>query len=251
MDSLPSDSPEDYPWARPGLEVAVMRRDGLQARDGLHEIAPREGLAAVDSALTAEGAAPLDERTLVVAVGSNQSPAVIARKYRRAGHDGPAATAFLRCTVTDLAVGHSAHVSARGYIAAAPRHAPGAVTDLLATWFDDAQLEIIDRSEPNYERLELTDADYPVELVTGTRPSRFSVYASRWGVIADGPPLALQPGQQDLFSLLGVLTGAEAFSGEAAEVCARLAEEPATIGELLRKHALVVPDGLPRTLTPR
>lgn len=228
-----------------------MHRDGLQARDGLQEIDPQEGLEGVDRALTAEGAAPLDQRTLVVAVGSNQSPAVIARKYRRAGYDGPAATAFLRCTVEDLAVGHSAHVSARGYIAAAPRHAPGEVTDLVATWFDQAQLSIVDRSEPNYERLELTGVDYPLELVTGTRPSRFAVYASRWGVIADGPPLDFQPGQHKLFGLLGALTGTEAFSGEAAEVCARLAGEPEKIGELLREHALVVPDGLPRTLTPR
>src|SRR5699024_4221617 len=83
---------------------------------------------------------------------------------------------------------------------------------------------------------------------------------SRWGVIADGSPLPapagrpdrrplpFQAGQQDLFGLLDALTGAEAFSGEAAEICARLAWDPAGVGTLLRERALVVPDGLPRAL---
>lgn len=252
----PPDAPEHYPWLSPGVAAAVLHREGVQ------EIDARTGLGPVEEVLTAEGAAPLADRTLVVAVGSNQSSAVIAAKYRRFGLAAPVATPFVRCTVQEFAVGHSAHVSARGYIAAAPHHAPGAVTELVATWFDEAQLEIVDRSEPNYERIELTQDEHPLELSTGGRPNRFEVYASRWGVIADGPPLPVQAGragrtplpfhtgQQDLFGLLGALTGADAFSGEAAEVCARLAWDPAAVGTLLRERALVVPDGLPRVLTP-
>src|SRR5690625_6972049 len=75
----------------------------------------------MDETLRGDGAAPLADRTLVVAVGSNQSPAVIAAKYRRFGLVSPVTTPFLSCTVQELAVGHSAHVSARGYIAAADR----------------------------------------------------------------------------------------------------------------------------------
>lgn len=251
------DAPELYPWPEQGVQAAMLHREGVR------ELDPRADLEQVDEALRDEGAAPLADRTLVVAVGSNQSPAVIAAKYRRFGLVSPVTTPFLSCIVQELAVGHSAHVSARGYIAAAPHHAPGAVTELVATWFDAAQLEIVDRSEPNYERIELTQAGHPLELPTGQRPARFAVYASRWGVIADGPPLPapagrpdrrplpFQAGQQDLFGLLDALTGAEAFSGEAAEICARLAWDPAGVGTLLRERALVVPDGLPRTLPPR
>ena len=263
-----ADAPEHYPWPGAGVEAAMLHRDGVRELDA------RAGLGPMDETLRGDGAAPLADRTLVVAVGSNQSPAVIASKYRRFGLVGPVTTPFLRCTVQELAVGHSAHVSARGYIAAAPHDAPGARTEFVATWFDAAQLEVIDRSEPNYERIELTAADHPSELSTGDRPARFEVYASRWGVIADRPPLpvrvdrsagpplavqgrphgrtplAFQPAQQDLFGLLGALTGADAFSGEAAEICARLAWDPAAIGTLLRERALVVPDGLPRPLPP-
>src|SRR5699024_4026061 len=209
------------------------------------ELDPRADLEQVDEALRDEGAAPLADRTLVMAVGSNQSPAVIAAKYRRFGLVSPVTTPFLSCTVQELAVGHSAHVSARGYIAAAPHHAPGAVTELVATWFDAAQLEIVDRSEPNYERIELTPAGHPLELPTGQRPARFAAYASRWGVIADGPPLPapagrpdrrplpFQAGPQALVGPLVALTGAAAFSGAAAATCAPLAWAPAGGGALL------------------
>ena len=256
LDPAP-DAPELYPWPEQGVQTAMLHREGVR------ELDPRADLEQVDEALRDEGAAPLADRTLVVAVGSNQSPAVIAAKYRRFGLVSPVTTPFLSCTVQELAVGHSAHVSARGYIAAAPHHAPGAVTELVATWFDAAQLEIIDRSEPNYERIELTQEEHPLELSTGDRPARVKVYASRWGVIAEGPPLPapagrpdrrplpFQAGQQDLFGLLDALTGAEAFSGEAAEICARLAWDPAGVGTLLRERGLVVPDGLPRMLPPR
>lgn len=234
------DTPEEYPWQGDRTQAAVLDDAGQR------EVDSSIGLEGIEAMLTAQGAAPLSERTLVVAVGSNQSPAVIAAKYRRAGHDGPVATPFLRCTVQDLAVGHSAHVSTRGYIAAAPRYAPGVATELVATWFDEAQLEIVDRSEPNYERLELSAEQHRLELSTGDRPARFAVYASRWGVVAEKAPIAFHLRQQELFDLLGTLTGADAFTGTAAEVCARLAEDPGAAGELLREGALVVPDGLPR-----
>lgn len=235
----PHGAPEDYPWTAPE------KRSSLLLSTGIHELDAAADVPAIEKALLGDGGTPLAERTLVVAVGSNQSPAVIERKYRGAGHVGPVATPFLRCTLWGLDVGHSAHVSARGYIAAAPYVAPDAVTELVATWLDETQLAIVDRTEPNYERVELDGEEFPLQLASGLRPSRFAIYASRWGVIADGPPIAFRP-QPQLFGLLAAQTGADAFTGKTAAVCARLAGDPEQIGQLLRERALVAGDGLPR-----
>src|SRR5918992_2265232 len=56
----------------------------------------------------------LDGRTLVLAVGSNASPVVLAGKLRRAGATGP--VPMVRGDVDGLRVGHSAHVSLGGYV---------------------------------------------------------------------------------------------------------------------------------------
>jgi hypothetical protein len=74
-------------------------------------------------------------------------------------------------------VGHSAHVSAGGYVPAAPYVGDGH-TDAVVGWFDDEQLALVDATEPNYHRLALDPAT--------------QLYVSRWGVVAvDGRPLPL------------------------------------------------------------
>ncbi|WP_245822371.1 hypothetical protein [Brachybacterium avium] len=126
-------APEDYPWLGPAVRSALLLSDGVADLDPSGEIGaateqldePLVDVAAIEQALAAEGAAPLAERTLVLAVGSNQTPQTIARKYRRSGRDIPVATPFVRCTVHDLAVGHVAGIAAAGYLPAAPYRARG------------------------------------------------------------------------------------------------------------------------------
>lgn len=159
--------PLDYPWAVPTTEA---------------------------SSLSVEG------RTLVVAVGSNASPAVLARKLADADPVVPTSP----CVVTGIAVGHSAHVSARGYIPAAPYAAPGVGTALHAGWFTPEQLDALDRTEPNYDRITLSAKRFLIELAAGTA-EHFDVYRSRWGVLAkDGTPLGLT-GQRELFAMFASL----------------------------------------------
>lgn len=246
----------DYPWAGAAVRSALLLEDGIADLDPVGGVgAPAERLSEpvvdidlVEQALAAEGAAPLAERTLVLAVGSNQTPQAIARKYRRAGGTVPAATPFVRCTVHELAVGHVAHIAAPGYVPAAPYRAPGQRMELVATWFDDEQLAVIDATEPNYDRIRLAAAQHPLTLATGQEPTQVHVYASRWGVLArDGVPLPLRHRQQELFDELSVLTGDERFVGEAAEVCTRMAAEPEALRAQVSAHGLIAPDGLARS----
>lgn len=247
-------APEEYPWVGPAVRSALLLSDGVVDLDPVGGVpAPTDELSetlvdvsAIEQALAAEGVAPLAERTLVVAVGSNQTPRTIARKYRRAGGGVPVATPFVRCTVHHLAVGHVANVAAPGYVPAAPYRSEGAQMELVATWFDDAQLAVIDETEPNYARVRLSAQQHPLTLATGAEPAHFDVYASQRGVLADGRPIPLRHRQQELFDELVALTGAELFIGDAAEVCARLAARPAALAELAHEHELVTEDGLHR-----
>ncbi|MGO2754904.1 hypothetical protein [Brachybacterium alimentarium] len=248
-----ADAPEDYPWTGQAVRSALLLAEGIVDLDPADAAAaPTEeqdralvDIAAIEQALAAEGAAPLAERTLVVAVGSNQTPETIARKYARSGADVPIATPFVRCTVRGLAVGHCAHTSARGYIPAAPYRADGERMELVATWFDDAQLAVVDETEPNYERVRLDSSRFPLSLATGHEPGQFDVYASSWGVVAHEQPIPLRHRQQEMFDELVGITGSELLIGDAAEVCARLAAAPEALNSLVREHGLVADDGLP------
>ncbi|WP_193106294.1 hypothetical protein [Brachybacterium sp. FME24] len=250
-----ADAPEDYPWTGQAVRSALLLAEGIVDLDPPGGVeAPtqdRSGtvvdVAAIDQALAAEGAAPLAERTLVIAVGSNQTPETIARKYTRSGRDLQITTPFVRCTVRNLAVGHCAHTSARGYIPAAPYRADGERMELVATWFDDAQLAVVDETEPNYERVRLDAGEFPLALGTGEHPAHFDVYASSWGVVAREQAIPLRHRQQEMFDELVGLTGAELLIGDAAEICARLAAAPDALNTLVRGHGLVVEDGLARS----
>ncbi|MFC7375835.1 MULTISPECIES: hypothetical protein [unclassified Brachybacterium] len=249
------DAPEDYPWTGPAVRSALLLSAGIANLDPTggvdgpteNQDEPLVDVGAIESALVTDGAAPLAERTLVVAVGSNQTPETIARKYARSGRDLHPATPFVRCTVRGLAVGHCAHTSRRGYIPAAPYRAEDVRTELVATWFDDEQLAVVDETEPNYERVRLDAARFPLTLATGHRPAHYDVYASSWGVVSRDVPVPLRHRQQEMFDELVAHTGSDQARGTAAEVCARFAAAPDALNQLLRQHGLVAQDGLPRT----
>lgn len=248
------DAPEDYPWTGQAVGSALLLSTGIADLDPAggadapaeQQARPLVDVAALDAGLAADGAAPLAERTLVVAVGSNQTPATIARKYARSGRELHPATPFVRCTIHHLAVGHCAHISARGYVPAAPYRAEGERMELVATWFDPEQLAVVDETEPNYDRLRLGAESFPVTLATGERPRHVDVYASRWGVLAHEQPIPLRHRQQEIFDELVALTGSELLRGDAAEICGRLEASPEALQTLVREHSLVADDGLPR-----
>ncbi|MDO5628905.1 MAG: hypothetical protein Q4G43_11350, partial [Mobilicoccus sp.] len=137
--------------------------------------------------------AATEERTLVVAIGSNASPAVLRRKFERRGVG--AVVPMVRATAGNVAVGHSAHISRPGYVPAAPIASDGASTDVVASLLDDEQLAALDATEPNYDRLLVDATHHPLVFESGERPERYWLYVSARGVVGDddGPtPLRSQ-----------------------------------------------------------
>jgi hypothetical protein len=140
------------------------------------------GTESLDEALRALGVPGTGERYLVVAVGSNASPAVMRRKL---AHGGVSTTLpMVGGIVEDLGVGHMARVSRRGYLAAAPLLLPGGSTRVYASLLDDAQLECIDATEPGYVRRHVGADRCVLTLDGGERPAAFDLYVATGGVIA-------------------------------------------------------------------
>jgi hypothetical protein len=122
------------------------------------------------------------DRSPVVAVGSNGSPTVLHRKL--AGHGVAGVVPLIAGTLTGCAVGHSAHVSAPGFVAAAPYRAGDAVTPVVVSLLDERQVACLDRTEPNYVRRRRSPGDCALDLEGGIRPALFDLYDSQWGVLA-------------------------------------------------------------------
>ncbi len=196
--------PLDYPWSiarapmvvaagRSGRAAAVattVRRIPLPVPDPA--IAETRDRSQIDEALGVVGGQPAAGRIAVVAVGSNASPEVLVDKLGRFGVS--TAVALLPCEVRGLGVGHSAHVSPRGYIAAAPFAAAGSAR-LMLLLLTPEQLDAVDATEPNYRRRCLDDTAHRVtsggQAVTGVW-----IYESAWGVLAGSSgPVALQSQQ--------------------------------------------------------
>ena len=209
-DEVPS--PLDYPGRR-------LQRSALLRHDRLVDWAV--GALPMDQLLSDLGVAPLDARALVLGVGSNADPRQVVRKLRAAG--AGTVVPFATCTVAGIAVTHSAHVSAGGYVPMAPAAHPGAEVALVAAYVDPEQLAALDATEPNYQRLLLDGARYALRLDGGVRPASYHVYRSRHGVLRpDGellPPLGQPELHERLFrgsDLAAVVTGATAEERVAA-----------------------------------
>jgi len=153
----------------------------------------------LNRALLESNAAPLDNRVLVVAVGSNASPEVMFRKLRNFSDTTGAVVPFVSGIMKGIAVGHSAHCSKQGYIAAAPYSEADAEMILWASWLDRTQLKVLDETEPNYRRIQVSSREYPYILENGETPEYFYVYESLWGLLGDDGVCLPLLGQPDLF----------------------------------------------------
>lgn len=164
----------------------------------------------LDALLTRLGQAPTGERHPVIAVGSNASPAQLHHKLTRP--DRPAVVPMVPVEVDGIAVGCSAHIGRYGYVASAPYTAPGTRTPLVVSWLDAAQLRAVDATEhPNYRRILLPGADFPMVLPSGERLGGGYLYVGVRGVLlspdatATATPL---PGGGDQSALLTRLLAA-------------------------------------------
>lgn len=189
--------PLHYP-GNPVTATTVLLPDGRAARTPHRGPTRTEDAEWVQRILREHALPGMGERHPVVAVGSNADPGVLRRKLLYAQVEVSAA--MFPCRVGGLAVGHSAHVSARGYIAAAPYRHDGIDSDLVAVFLTPRQIRAVDDTEPNYSRVVL-ERRYRWEI-PGISVRKAWIYDSRWGVLSDGyRPLPLH-GQQELHQML-------------------------------------------------
>lgn len=129
------------------------------------------------------GGSPMSARVPVVAVGSNAAPSQLLRKFA-----ARSVSPLIPVTVSDvsnLVPGVSAHVSKPGYIPAAPVKVLGAASRLFVLWLDNAQLLILDETEPNYWRRKLTAESFTVKLESGVALPKCFLYVGKHGCLVD------------------------------------------------------------------
>jgi hypothetical protein len=173
-------------WAVPSdraQRLAMAQAYPFEISDGSYLF--RDGIA---EALSVEP--DLRNRTPVLAVGSNQSPGQLARKYaHRPGTEIPVTRAWLE----DFDVCYATHVTRYGSIPSNLHACPGMRVLLSITWLDDEQLRIMHPTEiagENYAYVRLNRLG--LETTEGLRLDRVFVYLSLHGVTRiDGGPLGL------------------------------------------------------------
>ncbi|MGW4569138.1 hypothetical protein ACWEN3_44720 [Streptomyces sp. NPDC004561] len=179
-----------------------------------------------------------DDRTPVLAVGSNACPGQLRHKMTESGIDAP--VPMVRARVTGLEVGVSAHVSRMGYVSASPVRSARSARELFVLWLDPRQLDVIDASEGvplrggNFRRAWVPAPDVRIELADGALLAGAYMYVNRHGVLHNhsGAPRR-HPGQRALLTELLVASAPlrdlfgvtpEEFSARArgdAGLCAR------------------------------
>lgn len=180
---VPVLDPLSYP-GRPVPWPALLRDDGLLALEPGPGPVGRwragAGGGELDAVLRASGAVPVADRVPVVAVGSNASPAQVRHKLSAAGL--PVVVPMVPVLVDGVGAGVSAHISAPGYVGAAPFAGP-VRSALAVSWLDADQLAAVDATEPNYRRVALTPQHFPVTLPGGAALSGAWLYVGRHGVL--------------------------------------------------------------------
>lgn len=160
----------------------------------------------LDTALSRLNAAPMNDRYPLLAVGSNASPGQLRHKFS-AGSGVSNVIPITRATVNNICVGHSAHVSAAGYIPYIPLaciSAGGTRRTLFVLWLDDRQVSRMDKTEPNYEPTSVSGVEFPALLDSGEGLREYSLYRGRWGalrLIPNAQPIRATT-QRELFGLL-------------------------------------------------
>lgn len=185
LDGVPALDPLSYP-GRPVPAPGLLRDGELLALlapdnpDRHWRVGPRgPGL---DAVLRESGLPGLDGRVPVLAIGSNASPGQLRHKLLAAGVS--ACVPMIPVRATGLAVGVCPHISAPGYVGAAPYAAPGRISAPVLCWFDPGQLAAVDATEPNYRRVRLPGTGFPVTVPGGAVLPETWLYVNRHGLLA-------------------------------------------------------------------
>ncbi|MBQ1092538.1 hypothetical protein [Streptomyces sp. B93] len=252
--------PHDPTTAPPG-EDRTLEALGLAAAPREHPLTYPGAWPAESGLLDGDRFLPLtrrvyEDRTPVLAIGSNASPGQLRHKMAQFRIDSP--VPMVRARVTGVDVGVSAHVSRMGYVSASPVAAPGTVRELFVIWLDARQLSVIDASEGvqlpdgNYRRAWLPASRVTIELDGGERLPGAHVYVNQHGVLHDGTGVPRgHPGQRALLGelLLRLPRLRELFGATPEEFCARARADRALCARgtrLFVEEDLVTASGLER-----
>ena len=131
----------------------------------------------------------LNKRTPVLAVGSNQSPIQLGRKFQGRNW-GP--IPVLRIRLHGFDVAYSAHIASYGAIPATLQESQNVQATLFVNWLDEAQLTRMHHTE-------ITDGNYGfgllvnlnIDVETGPSLNKVFTYVSKHGTLCDmiGPIL--------------------------------------------------------------
>jgi hypothetical protein len=129
-------------------------------------------------------------RTPVLAVGSNQAPDQLARKY---AHVPGTVIPVTRAWLEDFDVCYATHITRYGSIPSNLHACPGMRVRLSITWLDDEQLRIMHPTEIAGESYAFARLDgLALETTEGQRLASAFAYLSLHGVMRlDGAPLGL------------------------------------------------------------
>lgn len=199
-----------------------LRRLGQSLVEGVAE-SPNPGDAlpgdvwSLNKFLVRNNGTQIDRRFPVVAVGSNADPQVIAGKIKRynerLGEAVNDVIPFIKATMYGLSVGHLPRPSRGTYFpyTAFLGNKEGSESkpvEVVVIFLDKGQLEAIDSTEPNYDRVQVDGIRYPLILNSiegySEQLRNYVLYWSKRGVLLDsnGSPKSLDNNQESLISSL-------------------------------------------------
>ncbi|MEV6481925.1 hypothetical protein [Streptomyces sp. NPDC051576] len=206
------------------------------------------GLLVGDRFLPLDDRVTYEDRTPVLAIGSNACPGQLRHKMAEFGITSP--VPMVKARVTGVGIGVSAHVSRMGYVSASPINSPGVVRELFVTWFDARQLAVVDASEVAFDRVWLPGSEFRFEPESGELPRGVYAYVNRHGVLHDGTGVPRRhPGERALLTeLLGGSAELRKLFGRTPEKFCRRARADRELCErgtrLFLEEGLVTVSGL-------
>ena len=173
----------DYPFPRAGHSFLFADGERLAMDDY-----SADGL---DTALAQFGAAPMTERTAVLAYGANAAPIRLKRKF--ASQASGVIFPVIEARLHDFDIVYASHFSSYGALPATPMPSPGTAVDVAVTYLDGDQLARMHETELSHQSYVFGRLD-SVRLALDTIGSLDSVhsYWSRHGSFTTSRgPLAL------------------------------------------------------------
>jgi hypothetical protein len=202
----------------------------------------------LDDALRHLNEARMDDRSPVLAVGSNASPAQMRHKYQ--GGVASLVIPMVQAEVRGLAVGVAADPTPVGYVPATPIVGPDLESTLFVQWLDPRQLAALDATETGYRRV-LVPAGQPdrggvrIELPSGEVLDACYAYVSLRGCLTAGTHRRRLGDQATLLAdLLARSTRLSELLGPTPESWTQRIKDPAAVAEarrILRDEGWVAP----------